>query len=153
MRARVVRALRPLSAIPVENSVWPGTPDVAHALGWVELKSATAWPVRPATALAVDHFTQVQRLWHTRWADCGGASLVILRVGAEWLAFRGTTAAAQLGRATQAELLACAEQWWAKTPDDGELLRCVQVHARRTLMDPLPELSPRPPADERAAAT
>ena len=63
MRREVVQILRPLDAISVENSAYPGTPDVNYMEGWLELKYADDWPKRPATPLALPHFTQQQ--WET----------------------------------------------------------------------------------------
>jgi hypothetical protein len=122
MRARVTHALRPLDAIAVENAVLPGTPDVEFIGGWVELKSADRWPARAETPLRLEHFSPEQRAWLRRRCRRGGNAWLLLRVGTEWLLFPGETAAAILGTATKAELLAAARRFWPCTPSDEELL-------------------------------
>jgi len=121
MRARIVRALRPLHAMAVENRVQPGTPDVEFIGGWVELKSVSAWP-RLGGPVRVGHFTTVQRLWLRKRCEKGGTAWLLLRVGKSWLLFDGATGAAIVGTATQAELTARARRYWLNTPTDSELL-------------------------------
>jgi hypothetical protein len=107
MRGRVVAALRPLGAIAVENVACPGTPDVAHVLGWIELKQISRWPARAETPLRVPHFRPEQRLWIRRWCCAAGPGsvTVLLRVGKEWLLLPGPWAADHLGNAKKATVL------------------------------------------------
>jgi hypothetical protein len=122
MRSRVVRALRDLDAIPVENGVLPGTPDVAFIGGWIELKSEDAWPKRADTILSLKRYTPLQRLWLRRHCRRGGNAWLLLRVGKEWLVFSGQTASDIVGLATRAQLIAASVKHWPQTPSDEDLL-------------------------------
>ena len=65
MRARVVKALRSLHAVSVENGVGVGTPDVNCTTCWIELKAVTKAniPKREDTPVRLPHFTQQQKIW------------------------------------------------------------------------------------------
>jgi len=106
MRRAIVRALAELGAFPVENSVHAGTPDVAFAGGWIELKRLEAWPKRPTT-IVKPGLSPKQRQWLARHAKAGGQGFVLLRVGAAWLLFLATDAVKILDSTTRLEL----EQW------------------------------------------
>lgn len=110
MRKRVVKILKPLHAVSVENGVGAGTPDVNYTGGWIELKSMAAWPVDPDLPLRVDHFTTQQRLWlRKRWL-AGGNVWLLIKVADDWLLLTGWDAAVYLGRMCRADLVkqACA---------------------------------------------
>lgn len=129
MRGRVTHALRKLDAIAVENTVLPGTPDVECLGGWIELKSVDAWPARTCSRLAVPHFSAIQRAWLRRRCRRGGRAFLLLRVGNEWLLFRGDIAADILGLANRSQLLSAAIRHWLKTPSDDELLAAFTPNA------------------------
>lgn len=112
MRRVVVDALRPFDAVSVENGARLGTPDVNCTLGWLELKYVAAWPVREATALAVDHFTPQQKAWIERRARLGGFVCVVLKVGKEWFILDGAWAARHLGKVDRQKLVEAAEGHW-----------------------------------------
>lgn len=128
MRARVVRALRPLDAIPVENGALPGTPDVEFVGGWIELKTEDRWPPRGGP-LRLKRFTAEQRLWLRRRNRRGGHAWVLLRVSKEWLLFTGATAARILGHADRSELLAHAMRHWKSAPSHADLLATFRAGA------------------------
>ncbi len=130
MRKRVVRALRALDAVAVENGCGVGTPDVNFVGGWVELKSVAAWPARPATPLRVEHFTQEQRLWLARRTRAGGIALLLLKVGDDWLLFTGSVGAQVVGRATKADLFRVALRSWPGGLDDEDLLAMLELIGR-----------------------
>lgn len=111
-RQRVVKALKSLDALSIENGVGAGTPDVNFADGWIELKSIDDWPKRPATPLRVDHFTAAQRAWLRVRCLRGGRAFLLLKVGPEVLLFRGDVAAEVLGTTTREELYGRAERRW-----------------------------------------
>lgn len=113
LRSGVVKALSKFHAVPVENGVCPGTPDVAFTHGWVELKQIPAWPARPDTVVRCDHFTRTQRNWLAAHEAAGGRCWVLLQVGrSEFLLIPGAKAAAQLGRIPRKELTTLAEMHW-----------------------------------------
>lgn len=87
MRHRVIRALKPLHAIPVENLVGPGTPDVNFIGGWLELKSLDGWPARPETPVKIDCLTPQQRVWLWQRSQAGGHAFLLLKVGNDWLIY------------------------------------------------------------------
>lgn len=126
MRAKVIEALRSLDAISVENAVMPGTPDVEFIGGWVELKYVPTWPKRVGTALAVPHFTPIQRAWLRRRIRRGGKAWLLLRVDRDWMLFRGDVAADILGQSSKDELLVQAEIAWSEPPSNDELLKALR---------------------------
>lgn len=122
-RQTVVRELKQLDAISVENPVYPGTPDVNFINGWAELKWARDWPVRKDTLFSIPHYTPQQRVWLLRRWKRGGYSCLILKVGREVLLFRGDVAAELVGRGTQAQHYEAAACVWHKGWRTGELLK------------------------------
>jgi hypothetical protein len=128
MRSRVVRALRSLDAIGVENPVYPGTPDVNYVEGWLELKWLRAWPVNPNTVVTIEHYTQQQRIWiYRRWCK-GGRVHLLLQVQKEWLLFNGRVAYEHLGRVSQHALYQYAEQVWKDGLQDSQLVKYLEEY-------------------------
>ena len=124
MRSRVVRSLKALDAIAVENPALPGTPDVNYVEGWIELKQLTAWPQKADTVVRCDIFTPQQRVWHIRRRLAGGTSWLLLQVGREWLLFDGAVAALNLGLCTRIELRCLAVES-NPSPSEKELVRWI----------------------------
>ena len=124
-RGRVVRALKPLDGMAVENPAKPGTPDVNYIEGWLELKWLRRWPARPDTVVAVEHFTPKQRRWLRRRWDRGGSAWLLLQVGREWLLFTGRDAAEYVGRLTREGLYRVARARWTSGLRDEELRECL----------------------------
>jgi len=128
MRRPVVDALRNLDAIAVENSAYPGTPDVAYIGGWIELKESDEWPKRPTTPLRLPHFTKHQRAWIRRHSHRGGTVFVLLKVGKkEWFLIDGVEAADKLGVSTRAQIESIARLAFHNGLDSKELLRCLTL--------------------------
>lgn len=121
-RQRVIRELRPLHAVAVENVLSAGTPDVCYVHGWLELKCIPTWPRREGTVVTVPHFTDKQRAWLHTHVRCGGRADVLLKVGPEWLLLRGDVAAEHLGRVTRPILIGLCDKYWARHLPGGELL-------------------------------
>lgn len=121
MRQRVVKALRPLDAISVENSAYPGTPDVNYVEGWIELKWVREWPAREGTAVPVKHFTPQQRVWLKRRWYRNGAAWLLLQVGRTWLLFDGATASQIVGLVDKRTLINRARRVWFSGLVDKEL--------------------------------
>lgn len=132
-RQRVVKALRVLDAISVENSAYPGTPDLNFIGGWIELKWARRWPKEKITIFRMEHFTPQQRVWLTRRWRRGGGAWVLLQVGLTWLLFDGPTAAQILGRVNEETLRSKAVKVWERGLNDKELRECLTSapHAQR----------------------
>ena len=122
LRSIVVKALKPLDAVSVENAVRSGTPDINFIEGWVELKWVANWPVRDQTVLKVEHFTPQQRVWIMRRAIAGGNIWVLLRVEKEWLLLPGLWASRNLGKATKNQLLLAVAGYWKARLDPKELV-------------------------------
>ena len=128
MRRRVVQALRELDAIAVENSAYPGTPDVAYIGGWIELKEADNWPKKASTSLPMRHFTRHQRAWIRRHTEKGGTVFVLLKVGkSEWFLIDGKIAADILGSATRQEIQSAACLAFEQGLNNQELLKCLSI--------------------------
>lgn len=124
-RQRVIRALRPLHAVAIENSLKSGTPDVNYTRGWIELKWLRAWPVRPGTVVALPHYTRQQRRWLAKRYDAGGDCWLLLQCRKEWLLFNGKAAACCVGRVDRATLYYLADRTWVQGLHEGELLECL----------------------------
>ena len=108
LAGRIVKILKPLDAVRVENPCHPGTPDVNYIGGWIELKKVDKWPVREDTPLRLPHFTPQQKIWLDRRIRKGGEAYVLLQVSREYMLLRGDVAAKILGEATRDELCAAA---------------------------------------------
>lgn len=122
---RTVRSrLKGWDPVRVENPAHPGTPDVNHIHGWLELKWAARWPARPDTVFSLDHYTQQQRTWAERRSRAGGRVLLLLKVGTDWLLYDGAEAAKHLGRLPKGQTMALAlKHWPVKLPEKE--LRCL----------------------------
>lgn len=130
MRHRVVKALRPLDAISVENVIYPGTPDVNCVGGWIELKQVARWPRFLRALLQIRHFTQEQRIWLRRRWWAGGGAFLLLQVGREWLLFDGETAF-EVGRSmTEEAMREGAIRVWSDGLVDEELIECIMKTRR-----------------------
>lgn len=130
MRRNVVRFLKKLDAVAVENPAMPGTPDVNFIGGWLELKKVDRWPERGGV-LRLPHYTQQQRVWlWKRWVHGRYAGL-LLQVGAEWLLFDGDVASRVVGRANRQELYDACRVRWDAIPAPKEFARCVSETCRR----------------------
>ena len=126
-RRTVVRALSGLHAIPVENPVaCPGTPDVNYVEGWIELKNLRNWPKRAATIVRIEHFTEQQRRFLRRRCGYGGSAWLLLQCRAEWLLFKGGTAANVVGLVNRADLYMHAYARWERGLVARELLACLK---------------------------
>lgn len=101
MRGKLVRALRGLDAVAVENPACPGTPDVNYVGGWIECKWLRHWPQQAETPVRLPHpVTPQQRIWLLRRTARGGLCWVMLQCKNEWLLFKGDVAADNLGSVT-----------------------------------------------------
>lgn len=129
-RRRVVRALKSLHAVPVENPAQPGTPDVNCTLGWIEQKWLLRWPKRDGTPVLIPHYTTRQRRWlRRRWRTDRGAWL-LLQVRHEWLLFDGENAAEFVGRVDRARLGELAFAHWQHGLRDRELAEALERSKR-----------------------
>lgn len=126
MRRRVVRTLRPLDAVAVENPCCPGTPDVNFADGWIELKWLRSWPRDASSLVTLPHFTPQQRIWISQRWRRGGRVWVLLQVGHDWLLFDGQTAADKIGYYDRETLLVLATQCWMGGLRDEEFVECMR---------------------------
>ena len=124
-RRRVLRALKPLHAVPVENPAKPGTPDVNYIEGWIELKWLRRWPAREETIVRLEHFTvQQRRFLRDRWQR-GGRCWLLLQVGREWLLFTGQDAHDYVGQMSRGGLYRCARVRWESGLIDEDLRKCL----------------------------
>jgi len=125
MRGKVVRELKKLHAIAVENPALPGTPDVNYIEGWIELKWLREWPVRPRTIVPFKHFTPQQRIWQIQRRLAGGRSWVLVQCKREWLLFDGGRAALYFGTVTKFQLYDLAKFRWESGLKREELILCI----------------------------
>ena len=121
-RQNLCNQLSDLDAIPVENRVRAGTPDINYRDGWIELKWARSWPVKPDTPAKIDHFNKAQGLWGRRRWRAKGRSFLLLQVQHEWLLFDGATAYKYVGKVPRADLYTLALRHWENGMDYKELV-------------------------------
>lgn len=112
LRRAVISALTHLDAVSVENSAYPGTPDVNYVEGWLELKWDREWPKREETVFRIEHFTPQQRVFLRRRWHRGGNAYLLLQVGREYLLFDGATAQQWVGLVDRATLEKIALKVW-----------------------------------------
>ncbi len=124
LRQNVNRLLRKMHRDPIsiENSAYPGTPDVNYADGWIELKSLDRWPPRESSIVRPHHLTQQQKVWlRRRWRISHNAWL-LLSVGREWLLFDGETAFHKVGSSSRSDLIEVAFFTWMRQPSAEEFV-------------------------------
>ena len=124
-RKRIIKALRPLHGIPVENPVRPGTPDVNYIEGWIELKWMRRWPTRDYTMVRLPHFTMQQRRFLRDRYEKGGNAWLLLQVGKEWLLFTGRDACDYVGQVSRKGLYKTARVRWTKGLVDEDRRICL----------------------------
>lgn len=115
---KVVKSLKGLHPVPVDNPRKAGTPDVNYIEGWLELKYLKTWPKRVATKVKVRHWTKQQKIWHYLRSSAGGKCFVLLQVGGEYLLFEGGTASLFLNEACQETMKQLAIKVWQQYPGE-----------------------------------
>lgn len=130
-RRFLLKALRPLHGVHVENVMQPGMCDINYVEGWIELKWLAAWPKRAETVVRVSEFTAQQRVFLIKRVLASGQARVLLRVGNEWTLLPGLWAALHLGRdATKSALLAAAERYWPRGLAGKELVAYLRTQPK-----------------------
>jgi len=127
MRQRVTKDLKPfMHPVPVENPIWPGTPDLSITTGWIELKWMKDWPkIADDQPVLIPHFTPQQRIWARDRHRAGGNVWLMLQVKQEFLLFTGCFASEALGRVSRSALYHGAIKVWPKGYDVAELVECL----------------------------
>jgi len=109
LRREIVKILKPLHGIPVENIVKTGTPDVEYCGGWIEVKRTREWPARATTVVSLDHdLTLEQRIWIKKRSKVGGTVWVLIQIDKAYMLFRGLDAVELVGTANKQQLIAGA---------------------------------------------
>ena len=126
MRSTVVKALKPLHAVAVENPCWLGTPDVNYVEGWIELKWLRSWPKYHTSVVRLDHYTQQQRIFAWQRRHAGGQCWFLLQCRREWLLLDGAVAAMVVNRSTRRELLSYCDAYWKAGLPGDDLIRLLQ---------------------------
>lgn len=121
IRKRIIKLLKPLDGISVENSAKPGTPDINYKYGCMELKQVDRWPPRGGP-LRIPHFTPLQRIRHRKRRYVGGISTVLTRVGRDWFLMDGKVAAELLGFQPKQILIDNSIFYWKGSLNGKELL-------------------------------
>lgn len=132
-RPDILRILKPLNGVYVENVMRAGCCDINYIEGWLELKWLAEWPKRPETIVKFPKFRPAQRVFLLNRSRLGGRAHLLLRVGKEWLLLPGYWSAVHLGvDATREQIRAAAEQQWPKKLIAAELIAAL----RRPLSSP-----------------
>lgn len=107
-RARLVRELKCLSAMPVENRVRPGTPDINYVGGWIECKYMKVWPKgADKNPVRFPHpLLQTQKVWirKRRMATPESTIFVCALVATEWFFWDGLFAVDHFEKMTRPEM-------------------------------------------------
>ena len=120
-RSQLIKLLKFIHAVPVENAAGEGTPDVNTVYGWLELKLLDRWPPRGGP-VGPKLLRPMQRVWlRTRCAHAGSA-WVLVRIGDEVLMLWGAWAAEHLGTTNKEQLLAAAVAHWPARVDIMQLV-------------------------------
>lgn len=106
MRQNLVKALKSLDAVPIENHMRAGTPDVNFIGGWIECKWMKFWPKgADVRSVRFSHpLTKEQGLWARRRTLAGGVSLVVAQVSREWFFFDGLDIRLYFNKMTRPEM-------------------------------------------------
>lgn len=129
MRQNLVKALKPLDAVPIENHMRAGTPDVNYIGGWIECKWMKTWPRGAATnPVKFTHpLTKNQGLWLRRRWLAGGTTLVCAQVAREWFFFSGETIKDYFNKMTRPEMIERAIFYMPNGLDKGKLVAWLQT--------------------------
>lgn len=122
IRNWVLRALSPIHAVPVENPVYPGHPDVDTVLGAIELKHLEEAPKKADTLVRVPHYTPQQRLWARQRRRAGGNCWMLIQVGATICLLDGAVAAEIIGKTTLEQIIGSSIKVWTGRPKENQLL-------------------------------
>lgn len=125
MRGKVLRILKPLHGIAVENPVLPGTSDVNYIDGWIELKWLRSWPKRPGTPVAIEHYTPQQKLFIRKRHSLGGRAFLLLQCRREWLMFKHPVTM-DVGKLTKQELIDSSFAYWKNGLNNLEFIKCLK---------------------------
>ena len=107
MRQRLVKAMSDFDAVPIENKLRAGTPDVEFINGWIECKWRKFWPKSADTRpVRFPHpLSKEQGLWLRRRALKGGVTLVAAQVSRDWFFFDGIDIKDYFGKMTKPEMI------------------------------------------------
>lgn len=124
MRGKVLRILKPLHGIAVENPVLPGTPDVNYIDGWIELKWLRNWPKKPETPVAIKHYSQQQKLFIRKRHVLGGRVFLLIQCKKEWVLLQHPVTM-RVGAVTKQELIDYSYKYWKNGLNEGEFKQCL----------------------------
>jgi len=126
MRGKIIKLLEPIGAFAVENPALPGTPDVNHYHGWIELKYIRSWPRKGHTIIRIDHFTtQQKRFLKKRWIGNQDAFLLVQVARFEWCLFQGNNVKPIGKEWNREEFCRHAYKHWTTTVAMERELQCV----------------------------
>jgi len=123
MRQRLVKALKPLNAVSVENAVGPGTPDINYTKGWIECKWLRSWPKKADTVVRLGHPLMPDQIaWIKRRMAHGRVVWVMLQCKQEWFLFSGLAAIHVLGSTCHKILCETTHRYWPNGLNVDELI-------------------------------
>jgi hypothetical protein len=122
VRQEIIKKLRELDPVAIENSVGLGTPDINYIGGWMELKYIKNYPKRSNTKIRLRHFTKVQRNWIKRRYLKGGNVCVLLRIERDWYLFKYPNTHL-LGELDKEEMKEKSTAFWEKKLIVEELIK------------------------------
>jgi hypothetical protein len=127
LRGKVLKLLKPLHGVSVENNVGQGTPDVNFAEGWIELKYLHDWPKIPQSKVPFK-YRPAQGAWMARRASQGGNCWWLLQVRSVYLLInaKNMRGSAPIGELNRSELMRKATKCWHGTLPQAEFIAALR---------------------------
>lgn len=131
MRSNLVKALKPLDAVPIENQLRSGHPDINCIGADIECKWKKFWPKTCYTKpVRFDHpLSKEQGIWlNRRWLK-GGLTLVAAQVSRQWFFFGGDVAKDVFGNLTRPEMEEIALLYFKKGLEKERLIEWIKFNS------------------------
>ncbi len=125
MRKKLVKNLMRLDAVPIENMLRAGTPDVNFLYGWIECKYMKFWPRNAEkNPVRFPHpLTKEQCLWIKRRCKRGGLCYVAIQVSRDWFFFKGTAITDLFNNMTKPQMIEKCDLYMKSGLDKEELIK------------------------------
>ena len=84
----LMRLLKSLHPIRIENSFGAGIPDINFSHGWIECKYLKSYPKKETTPVRLDHpYTDDQKRFAEKRERAGGKVWLVVKVSKDWYIF------------------------------------------------------------------
>jgi hypothetical protein len=126
LRKEVLKWLKPLHGVSVENMMERGTPDINWSGGWMELKYVAAWPKKEDTLVRTKN-RPAQIPWAKRRVAAGGIVFWLVKIEKTYLLFdMATSPMPQIGSLTRNQMIEAACCVWSAPPSQKHFLDAIK---------------------------